>query len=140
MKAGYICISLKGEKVYVHRLVWEHHHGPIPKGLNVCHKCDNPPCVNEEHFFLGTQPENVKDMMDKDRNGYVIFCGEAHTQAKLSDEKVIEIVKARGVIRQVDLARTHGVSQALISAIQRKKTWRHITDENANRQYFKYAV
>ena len=55
-----------GERtVYVHRFVWEQEYGPIPKGILVCHSCDNPPCVRPEHLFLGTQVDNMADMLYK---------------------------------------------------------------------------
>jgi hypothetical protein len=64
---GYGLIRLNGKNVRVHRFVWEQTFGPIPVGLLVCHHCDNPPCVNPEHLFLGTHRDNILDSSRKGR-------------------------------------------------------------------------
>jgi hypothetical protein len=51
----------------VTRIMWVHAHGSIDPGLKVCHSCDNPPCVNPAHLFLGTQKDNIHDMCRKGR-------------------------------------------------------------------------
>jgi len=56
-----------GELEFSHRVAWRPANGPIPDGLNVCHKCDYPPCVRPGHLFLGTQLENIHDSMRKGR-------------------------------------------------------------------------
>lgn len=58
----------KKKNIYVHRREWEKHNGTIPKGMMVLHKCDNPPCYNIEHLFLGTAQENTDDMIVKGRS------------------------------------------------------------------------
>lgn len=60
-------IRVKGKLWLASRLLWTLKHGPIPKGLNVLHKCDNPPCIQDEHLFLGTQSDNLKDCYRKGR-------------------------------------------------------------------------
>src|SRR5690625_3799777 len=66
-KAGYGRMTVASQQVYTHRLMWEHHHGPIPDGMAVCHRCDNPPCCNPDHLFLGTLADNNRDMWTKGR-------------------------------------------------------------------------
>lgn len=59
---------IRRRKAYVHRLVWIEENGPIPTGMCVLHKCDNPPCINIDHLFLGTQSDNIDDMVRKGRH------------------------------------------------------------------------
>lgn len=65
---GYKRTTLNGIRIYAHRAAWEQAHGPIPAGMCVCHRCDNPPCVNVDHLFLGTITDNNRDSFLKGRN------------------------------------------------------------------------
>ena len=85
---GYGLIRVKGGKALrAHRVLWELHHGPIPDGLSVLHKCDTPLCVNPQHLFLGTQADNLADASMKGR----IARGQRAHFTKLTDEQVAEI-------------------------------------------------
>lgn len=87
---GYGRRKAFGEQM-AHRAAWVEVHGPIPEGMSVLHRCDNPPCINVDHLFLGTQSDNVKDMNAKGRHGYTGQRGERNPNVKLTDEQVREI-------------------------------------------------
>lgn len=97
------------------RVAWAISHGPIPEGMAVCHHCDNPPCVNPDHLFLGTKADNNRDMAEKRRT----LNGERRPQAKLTDVEVEEIRRAYdlGGISQRALGERYGVSASAVSLI-----------------------
>lgn len=134
-------MRVKGRLVGAHRVSWEIHNGPIPKGKWVLHKCDNPPCIRPKHLFLGTRLDNVRDMEMKGRRSAARgekhgrstkpernTVGERNRHAKLTDDQVREIRKIASVesIAYVDLAKRFGVGDVAISRIVNRKTWRHL--------------
>lgn len=74
-----------------HRFSWELIKEKIPTGFELCHKCDNPACVNPDHLFIGTHTDNMRDASNK--NKFPLRYGLDHPRGKLSDEQVVEIVK-----------------------------------------------
>ena len=77
---GHGSISAHGKTTRAHRVSWELHNGPIPVGMHVLHKCDNPPCVNPEHLYLGTNVENTRDRDARRRqaNSRKTHCKRGH--------------------------------------------------------------
>lgn len=94
--------------------------------LLVCHKCDNPKCVNPSHLFLGTHADNMRDMHEKGRG--IIPKGEKQGLSKLTEQQVLEIREkyAKGNITQKKLAEEYGVTEPCIRYIINRHTWKHI--------------
>jgi len=104
--------------VYAHRLSYLVHHGPIPTGLQVCHRCDNPPCINPEHLFLGTSAENLADMKSKRRHAF----GERNGMTTLSDRDIAAIrLLVKNGFTQREVAKRYGISEGHMSTIIRGK-------------------
>lgn len=122
---GYGSISVNGKAQKVHRVVWELAFGPIPPGLCVCHRCDNPPCCNVEHLFLGTSAENTADRHAKGRTsrkgaGDKHARGERVRTTKLTDAQVAEI-RDLARTRQLhfsEIAARYGISARYVYAIR----------------------
>jgi hypothetical protein len=114
-----------GGNIGVHRLSWILANGAIPDGMSVLHRCDNPPCVNPEHLFLGTQRDNNLDMRAKGREGRFDRKGEANGHAKLtlSQAREIRARYASGGISQEALGRNYGIPQAHVSRIVLNRAW-----------------
>jgi len=116
---------LYGRKtVLAHRLAYQVLVEPIPRGLDVLHKCDNPSCINPSHLFLGTPADNVHDMMSKGRN--VVLHGASIGTSKLNEQQVRDIKSKLGYRNSGKLAREFGVSDSLIDNIRYGRSWRHV--------------
>lgn len=98
--------------------------GPLGEGQDVCHRCDNPPCVNPAHLFAGTRKENMEDCASKDRNLF----GERVPWRKLGEDDVRSIREAYATSKfsQRELAAAYGVSQSSVSYIVRGKNWARV--------------
>jgi len=100
------------------RIAYELCFGPVHDGLQVLHSCDNPPCCNPGHLFLGTQLQNVADMEAKGR----MSVGEEHPTAKLTAAQVAEIRHSHEL--QAVVGARFGVTQSNVSLIRSGKRWR----------------
>jgi hypothetical protein len=122
---GYGQISVGNRPQRVHRIAYEHHFGLIPKGMLVCHRCDNRLCVNPAHLWLGTIADNVRDMWAKGRENLTNQVrGERVNTAKLTAADVVAIrADPRSSLR---VAPDYGVSPSMVRQIRARTSWRHV--------------
>lgn len=116
----------KQKTVKAHRAAWSIYRGDIPDGLHVLHRCDNPPCVNPDHLFLGTHQDNMRDCSEKGRATGPR--GETARHAKLTAAKVIEMrrLHERNGVSVQDLVVRFGVHKATVHKILKGNLWRHV--------------
>lgn len=144
---GYPVVTVgKSFQIYAHRLSYQINVGPIPNGQFVCHHCDNPPCTNPAHLFLGTALDNARDRDSKDRGAHrkgesspfgatrggvpLPRRGSDNSKAKLSEAQATEIIaryRAGGVTQRA-LATEYGIHQSIVSEIVNGKRWAHVQD------------
>ena len=124
----YAQIEIDYKNYLAHRIAYELTHGPLPPGIRILHKCDNPPCCNPSHLFPGTQHDNAIDARDKGRL-YVTYGAACHF-AKQSPEQVEEIRKSYIPYKTTRkmLATKFGISMSLVEKIVYGEAWRHLTD------------
>ena len=115
----------KTSGLLAHRVAWELVNGPIPEGMCVLHRCDNPPCCRVQHLFLGTRADNNADREAKGRGVYMN--GSALTQSKLAEADIPVIRKdlAEGMTYG-EIGRRFGVTAGTIWFIAKGKTWTHV--------------
>lgn len=120
-----------------HRYSYELHIGDIPQGLFVLHRCDNPACVNPDHLFLGTNEDNIKDMLSKGRHvSGGTHCGgdggwtrgADHHGAKLTPDQVYELrrLHAEGGWSYSQLGKRFGVNGSAAYKIVKRLLWKHL--------------
>lgn len=130
---GWLRTESRPQMVLAHRAAWELVNGPIPKGLLACHHCDNPPCCNPAHLFLGTQADN---MADAGRKGSMRrdVRGERNPAHRLTEAEVatIRATYRRGnkwhasATSQTALAQRYGVHEDTIALVIQGKTWQEV--------------
>lgn len=138
---GYGLFAVDNVTRRAHRIAWALANGHVPDGIFVCHRCDNPPCVNPSHLFLGTPADNCHDMDTKgrralflgDNNGMrrhpeKISRGEAHGHAALTEADVVEIFRMYVVdgATKAAIGREFGVSRSAVYRIIDRRNWAHV--------------
>lgn len=119
MKNGYGQINTGKCIENAHRVAYQMFVGPIGD-LYVCHRCDNPTCVNPDHLFIGTQNENLRDAATKGR----MPRGSSHWNARFTEDEIRSIRASD--LSQNRLAEQHGTSQQVISKIRLRQRWAHV--------------
>ena len=146
-KDGYGRFGIAGRLFQSTRIAFFVATGIDPLNMDVCHKCDNPPCCNPDHLFLGTRADNVKDMISKGRANFQkdpakpasprvrpayirkdSAVGARHGQCKLDDATVTMIreMYCKSKTTHAQIAAEFGVVQSLIGKIIRRELWRHV--------------
>ena len=147
---GHGAAWFDGQLWQASRLAWTLAYGPIPEGFFACHHCDNPPCCRPSHLFLGTQADNIADMVAKGRYRNIMLAhpelaargdangsrkhpervarGERQGCARLTEIHVLAIRAALAAheLTKAQLARQYGVAFMTITCIERRRTWTHI--------------
>lgn len=120
---GYGWVAFEGRRVGAHRVAYILTYGHPMSGLDVCHRCDNPSCVNPAHLFLATRKGNLQDMVRKGRS----LSGEDHNMAKLTWEAVRDIRSHDNpdTSTRQRLADRYGVTRWTINAVLRGLTWKN---------------
>lgn len=125
VRGGYGQLNDRKKLLKAHRLSYELYKGEIPKGLFICHKCNNSKCVNPEHLYAGTPQDNINDKIEAGTQFKIPpMRGEESPNAKLNWEKVRMIRESTE--SGVSLAKKFNVSKTNITSIRKGKTWKEI--------------
>lgn len=127
--AGYGVLRVNYKPRYTHRLMWMlHNKTNIPKKDCICHSCDNPPCCNPAHLFLGSQADNLKDARDKGK--MEMARGINHHATELSEDDIRQIrYLGQTKMTHKDIGERFGTTRMSVNDIIHKRTWAHIDPE-----------
>ena len=131
-------IFAHGDSGYAHRISYLLHKGPIPKGLVVCHTCDNPECTNPDHLWIGTHADNQRDCARKNRRAKGFNNGkhtkpestprgEGSSRSKLTNDDIRRIRSLEGTMSQQSIGLVFNTPQTNISQILRGNAWKHVS-------------
>lgn len=134
---GYGRISCKFESdpkiknYYAHRAMWISIYGPEFEKPFVCHRCDNPKCINPKHLFLGNNSDNMLDCNKKGRANRELavlkYRGENHPRATITEKIAIEIKELfKNGMRFCDISKKYGIHKNTVLRLCRNQTWKHI--------------
>ena len=132
IRSGYGSMRVDGVSWLAHRVSYRLLIGDIPDGLHCLHRCDVPNCVRPSHLFLGTQSDNMVDMVAKGRGRQPLPpIGEQHRHAKLNrvDVYCVRQIVSQGIASQRRVARLFGVSPSAVEQIINNKRWRHLPSD-----------
>jgi len=124
---GYGVFFLNQKSLSAHRFSYKLKTGVEPEGLLVCHTCDNPVCVNPNHLFAGTNTDNMRDKVKKNRCNAPR--GERHGNHKLTADKVVQIRKLAGLNTLENIAKQFNISFQHVSDIINKRKWAWLGDK-----------
>ena len=128
-KDGYGWLGYRGTQKRASQLAYYLCVGDIPAGMHVLHTCDNPPCCNPEHLFLGNDRINTDDKMAKGR--HVAVRGSFHSRALLREEDIVRIRELReGGWKYKEIAEEFNVGISCINHILHRRSWQHVEELN----------
>ena len=128
-KAGYGYMTVNAKPRLATHVLFYLRKGHWPaKGRTCNHHCDNPPCLNPKHLYLGTQASNARDMVQRGRHRYVVRKGERNGSAKLTEKEVRQIRQRykRGGTTYKELGQKFDISNTTIRDIKTRRTWSHV--------------